>query len=280
MSTQSSTSIIPVRYIRWMGNNFGDNINDVLFQDIFGIKTAVHNGEPQTDGINLLGIGTLLNEHLNLSGTAKAWVIGSGAGNARKPELPADSKIFFVRGPLTCQFLNWPKSYALADAAYLLADKFYSVADKETVTPRRYGIIPHHFSGESNLAQWKQVHQHIPIISPYLDWQRFIQQVNACDIILTECLHGAIAADILRKPFIAFATTPHIHLFKWLDWASSMDIKLTFNRLDFDDPEALCKSAEPVMSTQETFDRVQNQLEQQKVKIQRCLADIGPNQGP
>lgn len=266
----------PVRYIRWMGNNFGDNLNDVLFQEVFGINTAVHNGEPLTDGINLLGIGTLLNEFLDFSGTATAWVIGSGAGNANKPNLPADSKLFFVRGPLTCQYLNWPGSLAIADAAYLLNDRFHTVAKQGTVTRRRYGIIPHHWSGESNLSQWRQVNQHIPIISPFLDWQSFIQQVNACDIILTECLHGAIAADILRKPFIVFATTPAIHLFKWLDWASSMELKLTFNRLDFDNVEKLCETAEPILSSRETLNRVLEQLEEQKMKILRCLDNISP----
>jgi len=59
-----------------------------------------------------------------------------------------------------------------------------------------------------------------------------------------------------------------------------MNLKLTFNRLDFDDPDALCKSAEPLMSSQQTFNRVLEQLEQQKVKIQQCLANIGTEQQP
>ncbi len=265
---------VTVRYIRWMGNNFGDNLNDVLFQEIFGINSAAHNGTPQQDGINLLGIGTLLNEYIDYSGSATAWVLGSGAGNAKPPSMPQNSKIFFVRGPLTCQYLNWPKSLALADAAYFLIDRFHEAVRDNPLPSRPYGIIPHHWSSESNLPKWHALHHQIPIISPHLPWQDFLRQVDACEIVLTECLHGAIAADILRKPFIMFATTPAIHLFKWLDWAASMDLRLSFNFFDFDDPEAICKSGEPVMSSPQVFERIQEKMAEKRREIQSCLAGL------
>lgn len=270
-----TTAQTPVRYLRWKGNNFGDNINDVLFRDVFGITNFAANVDAVTDGVNLLGIGTLLNSHLKLSGTAALWVIGSGAGNTPgKPMLPANNLIFFVRGPLTCQYYNLPPHLALADSAYLLADKFQAAARSNPLPSRRFGIIPHHWSLESNPLRWQQVSQHALVIDPHLDWQTFIQQVNACDVILTECLHGAIAADILRKPFIVFATTPQFHAFKWLDWASSMGLPLNIRLFNFNDPEELCRTKTPILSSPDTLNRVREQLEIKRVEILRQLEGL------
>jgi len=269
------TPSTPVRYLRWNGNNFGDNINDVLFQEVLGIRNSAANGEPLSDGVNLLGIGTLLNSHLKLFDPAALWVIGSGAGNTpRKPKMPSNNLIFFVRGPLTCQYYNLPPHLALADSAYLLADKFHAAARSNTLPSRRFGIIPHHWSLESNPPRWQQVSQRAFVIDPHLDWQTFIQQVNACEVILTECLHGAIAADILRKPFIVFATTPLFHAFKWLDWTSSMGLPLSIRLFNFNDPEELYRTEKPTLSDPETLNRVLEQLEHKKTEIQRQLAGI------
>ena len=280
MQTQSNAQNIPIRYIRWKGNNFGDNINDVLFQDVFGINNSAGNGDLLTSGINLLGIGTLFNSHLKLSGTAGLWVIGSGAGNTpiRPNTIPGNSNIiFFVRGPLTCQYFGLPSNLALADSAYLLADKFNSVARSKPLASHRFGVIPHHFSIEANRVRWEKVSKDVFLIDPHLDWQTFIQQVNSCEIILTECLHGAIAADILRKPFIVFATTPVFHTFKWLDWTASMGLPLNIRLFNFDDPEELCRTQTPILSTQETLNRVQEQLDSKKKEILHYLERIDPN---
>ncbi len=275
MQILSANTNTPIRYIRWKGNNFGDNINDVLFQEIFGIRDSVGNSEPLTDGINLLGIGTLLNSHLNLSDAAALWVIGSGAGNTPyRPKLTSNNIIFFVRGPLTCQYYGLPPYLALADSAYLLAEKFRDAARGNALPPRRFGIIPHHWSLESNPQPWGQVSQTAFLIDPRLDWQTFIRQVNSCEVLVTECLHGAIAADILRKPFIIFATTPRFHAFKWLDWAASMGLPLNIRLFNFSDPEELYRTQAPIMSKPETLDRVDEQLEIKKQDILRQLESI------
>ena len=265
----------PVRYIRWKGQNFGDDLNDTLFQDVFGVNEWTENVNAISDGVNLLGIGTLLNGNLNLSDPASLWIIGSGAGNnLGMPRFSSNTNLFFVRGPLTCQYLNLPSDRAMGDAAYLLADKFLAVASKSVVQPRRVGIIPHHWSIESNYPRWQQILQHPSIISPQLEWTAFVEQVNACEVILTECLHGAILADILHKPFIVFATTPAFHTFKWLDWASSRNLQLKINAFDFDDPESLARTEMPILSKQETLNTVLEKLEPAKVEIRRQLEII------
>jgi succinoglycan biosynthesis protein ExoV len=272
MLTQSDSKRIPIRYIRWKGNNFGDNINDVLFQDVFGIKTSVESDGSITDGINLLGIGTIFNNFLKVSHPATVWVIGSGAGyTMAKPNLPSNSLVCFVRGPLTCQYYNLPSNLALADSAYLLSEHFHEVTLTDPHPLHRFGIIPNHASIEINPRLWEQVSQRAFIIDPHLDWKTFIRQVNACEIIMTECLHGAIAADILRKPFIVFATTPVFHAFKWLDWASSMGLSLNIHIFNFEDPEEIYHKATPTLSTPETLNRVREQLELMKNKIRRQL---------
>ncbi len=275
MLNQSISSKTIVRYIRWKGNNFGDNINDVLFRDVFGVEQSVGNAEPVTDGVNLLGIGTTFSSYLSVSDPAILWVIGSGAGYApHKPKLPSNNIIFFVRGPLTCQYLDLPPHLAIADSAYLLADQFHAAARINPLSSHRYGIIPHHWSVETELPRWQQVSQRAFIIDPRLDWKTFIQRVNACEVILTECLHGAIAADILRKPFIIFSTTPAFHSFKWLDWASSMELPLNIRLFNFDDPEELYRTEAPILSKAETLNRVLEQLENKKLEVQRHLESI------
>jgi succinoglycan biosynthesis protein ExoV len=275
MLIQPDTSRPPIRYIRWKGNNFGDNLNDILFRDVFGITNSVGNTEPLSDGVNLLGIGTILSSYLQVSDPAVLWVIGSGTGYApQKPKFPSTSLIFFVRGPLTCQYLNLPPNLALADSAYLLADQVHAAARKNPLPPRRVGIIPHHWSVETELPRWKQVSQRAFVIDPHLEWQTFIQQVNSCEVILTECMHGAIIADILRKPFIVFASTPAFHAFKWLDWASSMGLPLNIRPFNFDDPEELYRKENPILSKPETLDQILEQLEYKKEEILRHLEDI------
>ena len=37
-SPESSISHDRVSYVRWMGNNFGDNLNDLYFRNVLGIK--------------------------------------------------------------------------------------------------------------------------------------------------------------------------------------------------------------------------------------------------
>ena len=230
-----------------------------------------------SNGINLLGIGSLFNSGLELTGKAALWVIGSGAGYspARPKTIPSNNNIiFFVRGPLTCQYFGLPPSLAIADASYLLADKFRSVARSNPLKPCRFGVIPHHFSLEANPLRWGKVSKNAFIIDPHLDWQTFIRQVNSCEVILTECLHGAIAADILRKPFIVFATTPVFHSFKWLDWMSSMGLPLNIRLFNFDDPEELYRTETPLLSKQETLDRIQEQLDRKKGEILHHLERI------
>jgi succinoglycan biosynthesis protein ExoV len=276
MPNKSISPSAPVRYIRWKGNNFGDNINDVLFQSVFGLKNSIGNSDPISDGINLLGIGTIFSSYLRVSDPAALWVIGSGAGYApSKPKLPLNNLIFFVRGPLTCQYLDLPSHLAIADSAYLLADHFNSAArSNPSSSSHRYGIIPHHWSVETELPKWQHVSKQAFTIDPRLDWKTFIQRVNACEIILTECLHGAIAADILRKPFIVFATTPAFHAFKWLDWAWSMELPLSIHHFNFDDPGELIRTGVPILSKAETLNRVLEQLESKKLEIQRHIERI------
>jgi len=275
MTIQAANLKPAIRYIRWMGNNFGDNINDLLFRDIFGVSESIGNSVPLSDGINLLGIGTLFNSHLNVTDAAALWVIGSGAGNTPyRPNLTPNNIIFFVRGPLTCQYYGLPPHLAIADAAYLLADKFTAAARSNPLPARRFGIIPHHWSMESNPQLWEQVSQRAFVIDPHLDWQTFVQQVNSCEVVVTECMHGAIAADILRKPFVVFATTPRFHAFKWLDWTASMGLPLDIRLFNFDDPEELYRTQQPVMSTAATLDRIQAQLQGKKADILRQLESI------
>jgi len=263
-----------LRYVRWkQGPNFGDDLNDVLFPDLFSIHESADNTQVLTDGVNFLGIGTLLNGYLRISGEAQVVVVGTGAGGIWKhPSFPRAPTISFVRGPLTCQYLELDPALGLADAAYLLAAHITSVAATGELPRRPYGIVPHHASMIGFADRWAPLGN--LVIDPRQDWKSVVQQIAACDLILTECLHGAIAADILRIPSIAFAVTPLFHAFKWMDWAASMDIALSLHAFDFADPQMLCRTGRPMLSPQTRLHTVFDQLEDKKRSIRETVAQL------
>ncbi len=216
-----------LRYIRWTGRNFGDDINDLLFRTILGIPEAVSNGSLISDGFNILGIGTLLNGYLKIGGSARLHVFGSGAGNvAKKPLIQVPARVSFVRGPLTCDYLGLSHRLALCDGAYALAPEFKAMAKSSKPEAEQIGVIPHHWSIENFPGQWREANHGFRVIDPHLPAEPFVAAVASCRFVVTECLHGAICADILRVPFVVMQTTPMFHSFKWLDWAASMGFDL------------------------------------------------------
>jgi len=208
-------------YLKWPGNNFGDKLNDIIFNSL-GITESIDYKKPNLHGLTkttALGLGTLLTRKV----VSPVTVLGSGANGISHPKIPLNYK--FVRGKGTAAYLNLDPSLAVGDTAFFLKDY---IQDLNT-TYKEYdiGIIPHYINNNTLTGD--------NIISPTLPIDEFIIKVSKCKLILAEAMHGAICADILRIPWAPISIDSDkypIQNFKWNDFASVFDIELKFGNLD------------------------------------------------
>lgn len=213
-----------VAYVKWKGKNFGDELNDLLFPGRFGIHDWKDLDDPLPAGTFVLGIGSILNAYLRPSPGTRFIVFGSGTGyKARRPRITG--QVLFVRGPLTCDYLGLKRSLYISDGAYALTEQFRAAA--APAPEFDYGLIPHHGSLDAP-DQWRNPHG-LHLISPRLPFAEFVREVSRCRKVVTECLHGAIAADILDIPWLVLQTSPAFHSFKWLDWTASLGLPLSLH---------------------------------------------------
>jgi succinoglycan biosynthesis protein ExoV len=219
--------VASVSLIYCKSKNFGDRLNIDLAANL-GIATLRHNSrEVADDDVAVLGIGTILNDALRVGPATRLIVFGSGFGYPQKTiRLPKRLDIRFLRGPLSCQALGLPASAALADGAYLFRDEFRRLAEGVRQS-EPVGYLPHRTSLETQLPLWREPWLVPQRIDPSLPPKDYVRRVAACRHIVTECLHGAILADILRIPFTVVQSAPTFHSFKWLDWAASLDLDLS-----------------------------------------------------
>jgi len=71
----------------------------------------------------------------------------------------------------------------------------------------------------------------VNLIDARLPVDVIIHELQRSRVVITEAMHGAIAADALRIPWVPMMPLNSAHRAKWFDWAESMDIKLSRHRL-------------------------------------------------
>lgn len=212
-------------YLRDPLGNFGDDLNPLIWNrylpDLLDLD----------DDTLLLGIGTIL--HPNLPRCRRLIVMGSGTGYGDPPRVAGHWEVRFVRGPLTAQALGLAPRRAITDPAILVAD--VPGGASLAPSPRRRtptAFMPHHLS--ARYLNWRKVcrlagyHYLDPTTSP----AGLIRAIRRSRLVITEALHGAIAADALRIPWIGVAIYPHINRFKWHDWFAAMELAPRLRELD------------------------------------------------
>lgn len=205
-------------YLKWSKNNFGDELNDIIFPSL-GYTKCIQYNKINLQNLNkdcILGLGTLLTKKVK----SPITVAGAGSDGQSKPQANLNYK--FVRGKLTTKYLNLKDSLGVGDPVYYLYD--YINSKKSKVKNFKIGIIPH----------WKSLKQISGknVISPFLPVNEFIHKVSECEIVLAEAMHGAMCADILRIPFAPIKIHSDFNEFKWQDWASTMDLNLRFGSIN------------------------------------------------
>jgi succinoglycan biosynthesis protein ExoV len=258
--------------------NFGDRLNLHLASNL-GIATLRHNTRDLvTEDVAVLGIGSILNDHLRIAPTTKLIVFGSGFGYPQKSlRLPQRLDIRFLRGPLSCQALGLPETAALADGAYLFRDEFRRMAQGVRQS-EAVGYLPHHASLETQLPLWREPWLVPQRIDPSLSPKDYVRRVAACRHVVTECLHGAILADILRIPFTVVQTAPTFHSFKWVDWAASLGLDLSLAFLSEESAASLASKAMRPTSDRILDDRCRRMMEAfRRLKSELAELHTGPS---
>jgi len=198
-------------------SNVGDTVSRVIVEALSG-RAVVHDDAPG----KLLAVGSILSHAMDGD-----IVWGSGLPGTNPKVLPPGKNISFraVRGPLTRDLLlkaghACPEIYG--DPALLLP-RIYS---PKAAKARKWGLVPHidHITPHENLidVRWP--------------WQRVIDEICACEFIISSSLHGNIIAEAYGIPAI------------WLH--------APIGRMKFDDHYALTgRSVQPARSIEEALAR-------------------------
>ena len=204
--------------------NFGDELNPWLWPKLLPELNDCSNNI-------FVGIGTLLNESTTELVVPARNVIffstGVGYGRSLRFRAPSNWKIYCVRGPLSAKRLNLPDSLAITDGAALLKRYFTPISEAK----RRYGFsyMPHFRHGSRDLFKAVCKRAGIHYIDPTGEIEEIIADILHSKVLISEAMHGAIAADTLRVPWIPVRTSPKILPFKWQDWCASVRLPYRYH---------------------------------------------------
>lgn len=179
--------------------NFGDELNVYLLEALTG-KKVVSASETLFSGSRYLVIGSII-EHYS---SADSIIWGSGVTDGNNNHLSAyPKKVCAVRGKMSRDFLekygvDCPEVYG--DPALLLPLVYTPLVSKKY----KYGIIPHICDINNPIIQKflsenrKEVH--LISFANYGDWHSVIDEINACENIISSSLHGLIISDAYKIP--------------------------------------------------------------------------------
>ena len=211
--------------------NFGDDLNFWLWPKLLGEKVFSENTETA-----FFGIGSILMENSPFIEEANSFknkiVFGTGLRSIGE-NIPLDDSwnILFLRGPYSSLKLTNSLDNYIADGAYGIAllpnfKDYLSVLKKHKTS-----FIPYFKSLDK--VNWKQICDQLGwnlIVPTGNNIEEFINEIAASEQVISEAMHGAIIADVLRVPWKRIRFFSHIYEgvgvseFKWNDWLLSINI--------------------------------------------------------
>ncbi|WP_010137035.1 polysaccharide pyruvyl transferase family protein [Ochrovirga pacifica] len=211
--------------------NFGDDLNGWLWPKIFH-KDALN----EKDNIALLAIGSILIGNSDYIKKAnqhqKKVIVGTGVRSiAEQLKFDESWDLTFFRGPFSSMVATGePGNYISDSAYYLTLLKDYK---QWKTAPKKYkvSVIPYYKSIDT--IDWKSCCEQLGwnLIDPTgFDIEYFIKEVSQSEFVISEAMHGAIIADILRVPWQRLKYKAHlfegeaVSEFKWHDWMYSINI--------------------------------------------------------
>lgn len=200
-------------------SNFGDQLNPWLWERL--LPGAFARGESDV----FIGMGTLLNHLLpqRVASAKKVLIFSTGAGYEGKlTAIPDHWRIYCLRGLLSARQLGLPDALAVADGALLVRRLFEPAGGKVSA----FAFMPHVHHAKAAGTAWAEVCRQVGFqyIDPSWPVERVLSAISQTGVLLAEAMHGAIAAEALRVPWIPIITSPRILTFKWHDWCSSVGL--------------------------------------------------------
>ena len=202
-----------IYYFKDPGGNFGDDLNPWLWNQLL---PGFFNDD---DAEIFVGIGTLLNHRL--PDKPIKHIFGSGYGYGEPPAINERFVIHALRGYETARILNAAPELVITDAAVLLRAVPLPAASHNK---HKVGFIPHCQS--SRYFEWEKVCDAIGFkyISAEWDVEKVLSEMQTCEKLVCEAMHGAIAADTLRIPWVPVSCYDYISAFKWRDWLTTLNL--------------------------------------------------------
>lgn len=217
-------------YYKSEKGNFGDDLNPWLWSKLF--PESKHLEEDY-----FLGIGSILhshNPHFTDISDKRKIVFGTGirpSNYYQNFSIDDTWDIKFLRGPLSSKYLGNIHEY-ITDAAYAVRQlkEFSNIQNIE----KKYEVSIMPYFNSMKYFDWEKIAKNLGynLISPHSERgvEHTLNEIAASKYLITEAMHGAILADILRVPWHRFVlTTPYtegerVSDFKWNDWMESIGI--------------------------------------------------------
>ncbi len=172
----------------WFNNvkNVGDMLSPVTIKGVTGVTPEWSDVTPEITP-RVVGLGSIMNA---VRPGDMVW--GTGCMTERYYDMTG-MHVLAVRGPLTAKCLGVDVPFG--DPA-LLMPRFYKPS---TYLPRHeVGIVPHYV----DYAQVKDRKDDIPVIDVRMAWQKTIDYITSCDVIVSSSLHGIIIAEAYGIPAV------------------------------------------------------------------------------
>lgn len=210
--------------------NFGDDLNPWLWPQL------LQNSNLNED-VAFLGIGSILfngNRILNPYQTHKKIVFGTGirpSNDFKRFEYGEEWDIRFLRGPLSSMSIGNEAPY-ITDAAYALR-QLPTFSDYTNIE-KKYEVSLMPYFGSVQFFDWEAIckqlgyHYISPLSENGVDFT--LREIAASKKLITEAMHGAILADVLRVPWHRYILstfnreTARVSEFKWMDWLFSLNL--------------------------------------------------------
>jgi pyruvyltransferase len=189
--------------------NFGDDINPSFFETIGGRKVRFA-ADPRQP--HLLGAGSILEQATPASVVCGSGLLQPPSGPARRP-----GRLIAVRGEKSAEALAAPAETLLGDPLVLI-----DTLVEPQPTRHPIGIIPH----VRSVAHWQaRAPRGVRLLHPGLEPWRLIREIAACELILSQSLHGLIVADAFGIPNVWIAPSAAMAggRFKFDDYFSTLD---------------------------------------------------------
>jgi pyruvyltransferase len=201
-----SPTILNLLFKKYKINNINFSLNDNKKNNIIFIGSLIGWGNNNYDNLSILGSGIRTENDL-----------------IRKK---INMKIYSVRGPLSKKYLEnygYEVNETYGDPALLLPN-FYK-PKKISLCKNKIGVVGH----ITNFHKYKNIPSRYISINPTWKWDKVIDYISSCELILSSSLHGLIMADAYNVPNIWLDEFPlNEGHFKFKDYFLSQDRKYEF----------------------------------------------------